>query len=64
MHALLIDGLDKVLCGMHKSLIIETFFLTAIWLPHSQLWAIIEEAVLLTQCYSLAFYIVLQMKRK
>ena len=24
-HALLIDGLDKVLCGMRKSLIIESY---------------------------------------
>ena len=26
MHALLIDGLDKVLYGMHKSLIIEALY--------------------------------------
>ena len=26
MHALLIDRLDKVLCGMRKSLIIETLY--------------------------------------
>ena len=32
-----------------------TFFLTAIWLPHGQLWAIIEGTASLTQCYSLRF---------
>ena len=26
------------------------FFLTAIWLPHGQLWTIIEEAASLTRC--------------
>ena len=26
------------------------FFLTAIWLPRSQLWAILKTAALLTQC--------------
>ena len=30
-------------------------FLTAIWLPHSQLWTIIERTASLTQCYSLCF---------
>ena len=29
------------------------FFLTAIWLSHSQLWAIIEGKASLTQCSSL-----------
>ena len=31
------------------------YFLTAIWLPHGQLWAIIERTASLIQCYSLRF---------
>ena len=33
------------------------FFLTAIWLPHSQLWAIFEGTASLSRCLSLRFYI-------
>ena len=29
---------------------LKGFFLTAIWLPHGQLWAIIGEEASLTQC--------------
>ena len=28
----------------------DVFFLPAVWQPHGQLWAIIEEAASLTQC--------------
>ena len=31
-------------------LIAQTVFLTATWLPHSQLWATVEEAASLTRC--------------
>ena len=31
------------------------FFLTAIWLPNGQLWAIVEETASITRCYSLRF---------
>ena len=31
------------------------FILTAIWLPHGQLWAILKETASLTQCLSLRF---------
>ena len=29
---------------------VENFLLTAIWMPHGQLWATIEVAASLTQC--------------
>ena len=34
-----------------------THFLTVIWLPHGQLWAIIKGAASLTRCQSLRFCI-------
>ena len=33
-----------------NGIITKIFFLTAIWLPHGQLWAIIKEAASLTRC--------------
>ena len=30
-------------------------FLTAIWLPHNQLWAILKDTASLTRCLSLRF---------
>ena len=35
---------------LFSNVIFKDVFLTAIWLSHGQLWAIIEEAASLTQC--------------
>ena len=45
------DGLLKDLIRSALSLVIFYFlFLTAIWLSHSQLWAIFEGTASLTRC--------------
>ena len=54
-HALLIDGLDKVLCGMRKSLITETCYEVSI---------VFRKESYINAKKVLNFIQVLQMKRK
>ena len=39
---------DHFFVKISQNVLKENFFLTAIWLPHGQLWAIIEKAASLT----------------
>ena len=47
-HLLMLLGKTCILCG-HTAYDLG-YFLTAIWLPHDQLWAIIEGTASVNQC--------------